>query len=136
MTPAESESSIAEDLLIMPDVFERMSYITDTAKLAPVPDSESLEAFQVSGCMAELHIVPEQAQGVWTFHPYTQAPMVAAVAQLICRVYSGGKSDSILAHDCQILETVGIHRQLSPNRQAGAANIVAKIKGYVAAAAD
>ena len=131
MSLQEAEAAIAEDLLIMPDVFERMSYLTDTAPLTSPPEGEQLEGFVVAGCMAELHVVPEQEDGIWNFRPYSNAPMVAAIAHLLCRVYSGQPADQILGHECNILETVGIHRQLSPNRQAGAANIVAKIQGYV-----
>ena len=133
MSLIKKEDQLTEDLLIMPDVFERMSYITDTAPLASVPEAFSSEEFKVNGCMAALHIQPSLEDNLWHFTPYTKAPMVAAVANLICKLYSGHRSEEITSHETEILQKTGIHRQLSPNRQNGAVNIEAKIKSFVKA---
>lgn len=134
MDIASTEDAIIDDLLVLPDVFDRLTHLVDSTPTAPVPEASSRKEFLVPGCMAQLHIVPTRDDDRWSFTAYSEAPMVMALAGLLCRIFSGQTSTDILSHEPSILERTGIRRQLSPNRQAGASRIVARIKDYVRAA--
>ena len=64
---SETENALTEDLMALPDVFERMSYLAATARLGRANESDRMEVFQVHGCMAELHIIPALEAEHWTF---------------------------------------------------------------------
>ena len=130
-TITAAEKSLVDELMAFPDVYERLTYLVDISPSKPVPEAHRKDCYMVQGCMAQLHIVPFQESGHWTFTPFSEAPMVMALAGLYCRIFSGHTGTDILAHEPQVLEQTDLCRQLSPNRRAGAANIAARIKGYI-----
>jgi sulfur transfer protein SufE len=128
---AAAEQALTDELMVFPDAFERLAYLVDLFQTRPVPETNRKQHHLVHGCMAELYISPSQNGDCWTFTPLSEAPMVMALAGLYCRIFSGQSDADILGHQPRILDSTDLRRQLSPNRQAGAANIVAKIKAYV-----
>lgn len=129
MTPAENEAQIAEGLMVLPTAIDRLQYLIDQSKNdPPLEEGERGESQRVSGCQAQVWVVADESDGRWSFRSESDAPMVKAVAKLLCEIYSGGTPEEIAGHQTEVLENTGIMQNLTPTRRNGAGRIEAKIR--------
>ena len=131
MTPAENESLLAEQLMVLPTAIDRLQYLIDRSKNdPPLADAERGDSQRVQGCQAQVWIAAGVVYGCWQFRSECDAPMVKAVARLLCEIYSGGTAEEIAAHQTTLLDCTGIAQNLTPTRRQGAGRIEAKIRSY------
>ncbi len=132
MSLPERQMQMIEELSVIPDATERFSWLVDrTKKMPPLPDEERIEAFYVEGCQSDLWIVPDQSNApALEFRAWSDAPIVRAMADLLCRLYSGADPTEITDFDPTILEDLQLTTHLTPNRREGMRRIIAKIRHY------
>ena len=128
-TVQENENALAEQLLAVPDAFERLNYLVGRAgRETALLEGERSEENAVSGCVSQVWVVPSEEGGRWIFRSDSDAPMVKGVAVLLCEIYSGGSSEDVKEHESTILEDSGVLGCLTPSRRAGAARILERIR--------
>ncbi len=136
-TPAENEARIAESLMVLPTAIDRLQHLIDLSKGdVPLGEGGRGEASRVAGCQAQVWVVAEERGGCWGFRSDSDAPMVKAVARVLCQIYSGATAGEIAGFEPTLLETTGIAQNLTPTRREGARRIVEKIRGCAARAAS
>lgn len=132
MTPSEKEQQLAGQLSTLPDAFERLNYLVDRARHLPPPAPDACtDTYKIPGCLADLWIVPERSGSSWHFHSRSDAPVVGAVAGLLCEIYSGASSSEILRFEPTILRKLGIIDSLTPHRREGVHRMTTRIRDYV-----
>jgi len=133
VTPTERQRQLVDDLSILPDAFERLNYlVAEAAKAEPIAESSRHDEDLVEGCQAELWLTASNDGDRFTFRSHSDAPAVAALAGLYCSMFSGCTSADIIEFEPTILDDLGLTRALTPNRQNGARQIIAKIKHLAA----
>ncbi|MEM1221159.1 MAG: SufE family protein [Verrucomicrobiota bacterium] len=131
MSLAEKQSSLVEEITLIPDAYERLGYIVERGKNAPgLTDDLRIDSFKIEGCMSQLWVVPEFKQGLCYFRSESDSAIVKGIASLLCDFYSEAKPDEIIAEDASFLGEVGITQHLSPNRRNGLSRIVESIQRF------
>jgi cysteine desulfuration protein SufE len=135
VSPGQQQAQIVGDLSILPDAFERLNHLVAQANKADAfPPAERRPSDMVEGCQAELWLTASAEGEHIQFRSHSDAPTVAALAALFCSIYSGCSGADIRDFEPTVLEDTGLNRALTPNRQNGARQIVAKIKAHALAA--
>jgi cysteine desulfuration protein SufE len=112
MTLEEKQTSLVEEINLIPDPYERLGYIVER------------------GCMSQLWVVPEFKDGRCFFRSDSDSAIVKGIAELLCTFYSDARSGEILDNNAEFLGEVGITQHLSPNRRNGLSRIVESIQRF------
>ncbi len=128
---AEKQSELVEEIMLIPDAYERLGYIVDRGKKAAgLDDALRMDSFKIEGCMSQLWVVPEFRSGCCYFRSESDSAIVKGIASLLCDFYSGAPPAEILKEDAGFLADVGITQHLSPNRRNGLSRIVESIQRF------
>jgi cysteine desulfuration protein SufE len=129
MSPAENEERLSEQLMILPTAIDRLQYLVDRSKNdPPLSEDERLHAQRVEGCQAEVWVAAIETEGRWHFRSESDAPVVKAVASLLCEIFSGATAEEIATHETTLLKFSGIAQNLTPTRSRGAGRILETIR--------
>lgn len=133
MTVKENQERLIEDLLIIPDVQERLGVIVAQAKTSLL-ESERDDEHLVKGCVSRVWLAGEAKDGRWHSRYDADSPMVKGLIGLLCSVYEGGAPADVVAEEPIIWERLGLLKVLSPTRLNGLAAVRQKIKSLAVAA--
>jgi cysteine desulfuration protein SufE len=125
-----------EEYGFLPDPQERFTYVLEQSAAAPgLAANERADEALVPGCMSKVWIVgePVGAEGVREFRSDADAPMVKAMAWLLCRFYSGVSAQEIAATEPEFLSKLRLLDALTENRRRGVAHMVTRIRRLAAA---
>lgn len=128
MTVKQRQDQLIDDLLIIPDVQERLSVIVARAK-ASASDADRTDDNLVRGCVSRVWLATEVHEGLCHFRYDAESPMVKGLVGLLCEVYEGGAPQDVAAEEPHVIERLGLHKVLSPTRLNGLAAVRQKIKG-------
>jgi len=124
-----------EDLAIIDDPQERLALVVDRArKRPPLPEAERTEAHRVKGCVSQAWVVGELRDGRCHFRCDADSPLVRGLLVLLCDLYSGALPVEIVATEPELIEKLGLARNLSPTRLNGLRSVRAAIRAFAAAA--
>lgn len=124
-----------EDLAIIDDPQERLALVVDRArKRPPLPEAERTEAHRVKGCISQAWLVGEKRDGRCYFRCDADSPLVRGLVVLLVDLYSDATPDDIVATEPELIEKLGLARNLSPTRLNGLRSVRAAIKAFAAAA--
>ncbi|MDP0501260.1 MAG: SufE family protein [Verrucomicrobiota bacterium JB022] len=127
MTIREKENQLIEELNLIPDAQERLSYVVELGTAyAPLPEALRQDAFRVRGCQSAVWIVP-QAEGA-RFAVDADSSIVKGIACLLGDIYSVGTPQEAAAHESQLLAQTRIDAHLSPNRRRGLQLVAARLR--------
>lgn len=131
MALKEKSDRIVEEMGLLPDRFERFTYLVDYGKAheALSPELRS-ETFRVEGCQSQLWLIPEFRDGVCHFRADSDSAIVKGIATIICDYYSGEAPETVLEGDVHFLEEVGVDQHLSSNRRNGLGKVDERIKRF------
>jgi len=136
VTLAEKQQQLIDDLAIIDDPQERLSLVVDRArKRPPLPEAERTEIHRVKGCISQAWIVGEQRDGRCYFRCDADSPLVRGLLVLLCDLYGDATPAEIIATEPELLEKLGLARNLSPTRLNGLRSVRAAIKAFAATAA-
>ena len=119
-TAAEAQSAIAEEFAFFGDWAERYQYLIDLGRKLPAfPDALKREEHRLHGCQSMVWIVGEGDRTRLDFRATSDSAIVAGLAFLALRVYSGRPADEILATEPAYIGDIGLSKHLSPTRSSG-----------------
>ena len=131
----QAQQEITEDFAFLGDWTERYQYLIDLGRqLPPFPDECKTEAYRVHGCQSMVWLVPSGDASSMHFEASSDSAIVSGLIALVLRVYSDRPAAEILATEPAFIGTIGLAKHLSPTRSNGLAAMLAKLKGYAAAA--
>ncbi|AGG88354.1 SufE family protein [Rhodanobacter denitrificans] len=131
----QAQQEITEEFAFLGDWTERYQYLIDLGRqLPPFPDEYKTEAYRVHGCQSMVWLVPSGDASCMHFEAASDSAIVSGLIALVLRVYSDRPAAEILATEPAFIGTIGLAKHLSPTRSNGLAAMLAKLKGYAAAA--
>ena len=133
----QAQRDIAEEFAFFGDWTERYQYLIDLGKqLPPFPESDKAEQYRVHGCQSMVWLVPSGDASNMHFEAVSDSAIVSGLIALVLRVYSDRSAQEILDTEPQFIAAIGLAKHLSPTRSNGLAAMLAKLKGYAAAASQ
>ncbi|MEW9570982.1 SufE family protein [Rhodanobacter sp. Si-c] len=131
----EAQREIAEEFAYFNEWSERYQYLIDLGKqLPPFPEASRTEAWRVHGCQSMVWLVPSGDASRMHFEAASDSAIVSGLIALVLRVYSDRPAAEIVATEPDFIQAIGLAKHLSPTRSNGLAAMLAKLKGYAAAA--
>lgn len=131
----QAQQEIAEEFAFLGDWTERYQYLIDLGRqLPPFPEEHKIEAWRVHGCQSMVWLVPSGDATRMHFEAASDSAIVSGLIALVLRVYSDRPAAEILVTEPAFIATIGLAKHLSPTRSNGLAAMLAKLKGYAAAA--
>ena len=132
----QAQQDIAEEFAFFGDWTERYQYLIYLGRqLPPFPEASKVEAYRVHGCQSMVWLVPSGDASKMHFEAVSDSAIVSGLIALVLRVYSDRSAQEIVATEPTFIGTIGLAKHLSPTRSNGLAAMLAKLKGYAAAAA-
>ncbi len=139
MDLAEKQRGLIEDFSLIEDPAERFAAIIDRGRRAPdYPDHARTDSRLVPGCASRVWLTgwQDDKDGTCEFRVDADAPSIQGVAALLCELYSGAPPEEVVAVEPECLEALGIHRQLTPTRLRGLAQVRRRIREIAEAALE
>lgn len=134
-TAAAAQDAIVEEFGAFSDWSERYQYLIDLGRrLPPLPEDARTEANRITGCQSMVWIVHDGDAGCLRFGGASDSAIVAGLAALLLRVYSGRSAEEILATEPRFIEAIGLAAHLSPTRSGGLASMLKRIREIASAA--
>lgn len=131
----QAQQEITEEFAFLGDWTERYQYLIDLGRqLPPFPEEHKIEAWRVHGCQSMVWLVPSGDATRMHFEAASDSAIVSGLIALVLRVYSDRPAAEILVTEPAFIATIGLAKHLSPTRSNGLAAMLAKLKGYAAAA--
>ncbi|KAF0094676.1 MAG: cysteine desulfuration protein SufE [Puniceicoccaceae bacterium 5H] len=135
MTIREKEAQMIEELNLLPDAQERLSYVVELGEARPaLPHEQRVEAYRVQGCQSAVWVVP-QSEGQ-RFATDADSTIVKGLAWLLCDLYSTGSAVEAATHVSELLTATRLDSQLSPNRRRGLGLVMNRLRALAQAQAE
>jgi cysteine desulfuration protein SufE len=137
--PEEPSAAAAQDAIVdefgcFSDWTERYQYLIDLGRRLPaLPADARSEANRITGCQSNVWIVHSGDASRLDFGGGSDSSIVAGLAALLLRVYSGRSAEEILATEPHFIETIGLSAHLSPTRSGGLASMLKRIREVASA---
>ena len=122
MAIAAALEELEAEFELLGDWEERYRYVIDLGRtLAPLSETERIDANKVRGCASQVWLVTEpHADGVLNFRGDSDAHIVRGLIAILLRLYSGRAPAEILAFDANAaFARLGLTGALSAQRSNG-----------------
>ena len=120
-----------ENLDCFDDTMEKYKFLLDQGKKAlPFPEEFREDSFKVSGCQAQVWLVPYVKENLMFFYYDSDAFISKGMITILCDIYGGRTAEEINASDIQLLNVLGLDTLLTPGRRNGVYSMLLKIKDY------
>jgi cysteine desulfuration protein SufE len=125
------KAKILGDLSALSSTEDRYRFIIEMGRhLPPIPESQRLDKFLISGCMSQAWLVPEFSEGRIRFYADSDAAIVKGIMAILIAVYSDNTPEENLSLSPEFLREGGVTEHLSMNRRNGLSNVVKQIMLY------
>lgn len=119
--------ALKDELESFDDKMDKYEYIIDYGDRLPELSVEFRDnKHRVLGCQSELWIRGSGTKKL-KFEAFSEAKMVRGLAAMVLDIYNDRTAEEILETDPKILNNLGIDGLLTPGRQNGIGNLIAKI---------
>lgn len=109
----------------------RFGHIVEHARRQPpLPESLRLDSFRVQGCQVRLWLVPEFHDGRCRYRTDSDAVTLKAFVGLLCELASDLPPAEAARVDGQLLEELGLLRQLAESRRATILRVAEQIRDF------
>ena len=134
MTIREKQAALIARYSIIENAQERLAAIVARGRKWPAAEEEEKDdAHRVKGCVSQVWLAGRMEEGGCRFRMGADSPLVQGLAALLCELYDGGLAEEIAEVEPEMLEALGLARQLSPTRLNGLANVRRTIREFAAA---
>lgn len=134
MTIRGKQAALIARFSIIENAQERLAAVVARGRKWPgVMDDEKNDAHRVRGCVSQVWLAGAMDGAVCRFRMSADSPLVQGLAALICELYDGGPPEEIVEVEPELLEALGLARQLSPTRLNGLANVRRTIREFAIA---
>jgi cysteine desulfuration protein SufE len=127
---------IAETFEFLDDWEDRYRHVIELGKaMDPLDDAFKVPATKVSGCASQVWLVPEIADGVFSFRGDSDAMIVRGLIAVLRALYAGVPVADVVRVDAVAeLGRLGLNDHLSQQRSNGVRAMVERIRQVAAAA--
>ena len=131
MTIEEKIRFYKESLDLFDDGMEKYKFLIDQAKNAKkFPEEFRNETFKVSGCQAQVWLVPKLNQNLLSFYYDSDAFISKGMVTILCDIYGDRTPLEIKKSDLSLLNILELDTLLTPGRRNGVYSMLEKIKEY------
>jgi len=131
MTIEEKINYYKESLEIIDDSMEKYKFLLDQGKKAKTfPEEFRQNTFKVSGCQAQVWLVPYIENNKLYFHSDSDAFISKGMITILCDIYGGREPKEVISTNFDWLETLNLKNLLTPGRRNGVYAMLMKIKEH------
>ena len=116
------------------DGMDKYKFLIDQAKNAKIfPEEFRNKTFMVSGCQAQVWLVPHFNNNKLSFDYDSDAFISKGMITILCDIYGNRCPDEITNSDFRLLKLLDLDTLLTPGRRNGVYSMLEKIKEYAKA---
>ena len=120
-----------ESLDLFDDGMDKYKFLIDQAKNAKdFPEEYRNESFKVSGCQAQVWLVPQLKENKLSFYYDSDAFISKGMVTILCDIYGERSPSEIKESDFKMLNILELDTLLTPGRRNGVYSMLEKIKEY------
>ena len=120
-----------ESLDLFDDGMDKYKFLIDQAKNAKIfPEEYRNESFKVSGCQAQVWLVPKLKEKKLSFYYDSDAFISKGMVTILCDIYGDRNPSEIKNSDFSMLNDLELDTLLTPGRRNGVYSMLEKIKEY------
>ena len=120
-----------ESLDLFDDGMDKYKFLIDQAKNAKnFPEEYRNESFKVSGCQAQVWLVPQLKENKLSFYYDSDAFISKGMVTILCDIYGDRNPSEIKESDFKMLNILELDTLLTPGRRNGVYSMLEKIKEY------
>tara|TARA_A100001011_G_scaffold304048_1_gene318265 strand:+ start:729 stop:1142 length:414 start_codon:yes stop_codon:yes gene_type:complete len=120
-----------ESLDIFDDGMDKYKFLIDQAKNANnFPEEYRKDSFKVSGCQAQVWLVPKLKNNKLSFFYDSDAFISKGMVTILCDIYGDREPSEIKNSDFDMLNILELDTLLTPGRRNGVYSMLEKIKEY------
>ena len=120
-----------ESLDLFDDGMDKYKFLIDQAKNAKIfPEEFRNDSFKVSGCQAQVWLVPQLKENKLSFYYDSDAFISKGMVTILCDIYGDRNPSEIKNSDFSMLNTLELDTLLTPGRRNGVYSMLEKIKEY------
>ena len=120
-----------ESLDLFDEGMEKYKFLIDQAKNAKkFPEEFRNDSFKVSGCQAQVWLVPYIKNHLLYFHSDSDAFISKGMVTILCDIYGGQSPEDITKTNINLLEDLELNVLLTPGRRNGVYSMLLKIKEH------
>ena len=120
-----------EDLDFFDDQMEKYKFLIDQGKNAkPFPEEFKTKEYIVSGCQAQVWLVPCVENNKINFIADSDAFISKGMVTILCDIYSDREIKEIVSTDFNLIKELDLDILLTPGRRNGVFSMMEKIKQY------
>lgn len=127
----EIQDQLIEDFSFMEDWEDKYAFLIDLGKeLKPLPEQVKTEENLIRGCQSRVWITSSIDNGYVQFAADSDAFISKGMVALLVKVFNNQKPEAILNETFDLLERIGLHEHLSPNRSNGLASMLKQLRNF------
>ncbi len=120
-----------ESLDLFDDGMDKYKFLIDQAKNAKFfPEEYRNDSFKVSGCQAQVWLVPKLIENKLSFYYDSDAFISKGMVTILCDIYGDRSPSEIKESDFRMLNILELDTLLTPGRRNGVYSMLEKIKQY------
>ena len=120
-----------DSLDLFDDGMDKYKFLIDQAKVAKdFPEEYRNESFKVSGCQAQVWLVPQLKENKLSFYYDSDAFISKGMVTILCDIYGDRNPSEIKNSDFSMLNILELDTLLTPGRRNGVYSMLEKIKEY------
>ena len=113
------------------DTMEKYKFLLDQGKKSqPFPEEFREESFKISGCQAQVWLVPFIKDGLIYFYSDSDAFISKGMVTILCDIYGGQSPKNIHDSNLHLLDDLNLNTLLTPGRRNGVYSMLLKIKQH------
>jgi len=120
-----------DSLDIFEDTMEKYKFLLDQGKKATLfPEEFRQDTFKVSGCQAQVWLVPYIKNNLIYFYHDSDAFIAKGMITILCDIFEGRSPKEISDTNLDLLEDLKLNTLLTPGRRNGVYSMLLKIKEH------
>ena len=120
-----------DSLDVFEDTMEKYKFLLDQGKKAALfPEEFRQDTFKVSGCQAQVWLVPYIKNNLIYFHHDSDAFIAKGMITILCDIFEGHSPKEISDTNLDLLEDLKLNTLLTPGRRNGVYSMLLKIKEH------
>ena len=120
-----------ESLDLFDETMEKYKFLLDQGKKSILfPEEFRVDSFKISGCQAQVWLVPYFKNKLMYFYSDSDAFISKGMITILCDIYGGNSPDKINEADLHLLDNLNLNVLLTPGRRNGVYSMLLKIKEH------
>ena len=120
-----------ESLDCFDDTMEKYKFLLDQGKKSQLfPEEFRKDSFKVSGCQAQVWLVPYIKKNIMYFYSDSDAFISKGMVTILCDIYGGHSPKEINDSKLNLLDDLELNVLLTPGRRNGVYSMLLKIKEH------